>query len=892
MANDLSLSVKLGASLDSGFRGMFGSASKSVGKLGEAMKATHAQLNNIRAYQRNESALNATRVKLGETQAKAQALRLEMSKTGGSAKLSAAFDAAHGKAVKLSAALEAQRANLRMEGTALRNAGIDAKNLSGANERLTRTLEKQKGVMASNYRLMARRKELRDQLIGQWAKLGTAIIAVRALGGWTKDAADFDAEMQSIGNTADLSAEQISGLRDAIFEASKQTGRSIGDVQAGIGFLTAAGLDIGRAQKSIVAIGRAATAETAPIEDLSKASFVLIDSMGIKPEGLNDALDVLTQAGKDGNVELRDMAQQLPALGASFKALHMQGAGAVATMGAALEVARKGAADPAEAANNMRNFLKALTSQTVLQAAQKNFGLNLQKVLENAQAAGANPFEAVMDAIMKTTKGDAFAIAKIFNDAQAQNFLRPMIQNWKEYQKIKTDALSAHGVVDRDFAKMQKTTAQGLTRMGNAWRAFKTNVGAAIGSVFVKLFGWITPVLNGVAKLAGEFPKLTVAVLGAAGAFLTFKTAVTGIKFLETFLPSLGKLGGMVRMLIPGLGMAEGAAAGLSGVFAGLGAAIEATPIGWVITIVAAVVGALVVGALVVRKYWEPIKAFFVGVWQGVKEAMEPVLTDMAESLAPLKPAWDAIASAIGPVVAWFKDLLNPMHATQEQLDKATSAGKVFGHALGFAFKVVSFNIRYTIKAAMWLGTTLGKFAGWYVVTFTRVTDWWRSRWRGAIGFVTRLWGDYKAGVKIIVDWISTKIDWVLAKWESVKNTVAQIGDVASQMMGTKPTAPEHRTRTTLGRTAMALAFGPLGMLAAPTLAAAGAARSHSVPAISMPAARGNTPVVVQAGATNINIHPAAGVDPVAIGAEVDRRLDARDRKQAARVRSTLGDTD
>lgn len=888
MATDLSLSVKLGATLDGAFRGVLGSASKSVGKLGEAMKATHIQLNQVQAYQRTESALGATRIKLQETQAKAQALRLEMARTGGSAKLGAALESTRNKAGKLSAAIEAQRIKLRMEGASLRKAGIDTRDLSSANERLTRTFEKQKGVMASNYRLMARRKELRGQLIGQWAKLGSAIIAARALGGWTKDAADFDAEMQNIGNTADMTSEQIAGLKQSIFEASAQTGRSIGDVQAGIGFLVAAGLDVGRAQKSIVAIGRTATAESANIEDLSKASFTLIDSMGIKPEGLGDALDILTQAGKDGNVELRDMAAQLPGLGAMFNSLHMHGTDAVASMGAALEIARKGAADPAEAANNMRNYIKALYSPTTT-AKAKQFGLDLNKIMADATASGGNPFEASIQAIMKATGGDAAKLAQLFQDAQAQAFLRPMMQHWREYEQVKADALGAHGVVDRDFARMSKTTSQGLARMGQAWGRFKSNVGAAIGSVFVKLFGWITPVLNGIAKLAGEFPKLTVAGLGTAGAFLTFKSAVTGLKFLETFLPSLGKFGGLIRMLIPGLGMAEGAAAGLTGVFEGLGAALAATPVGWI----AAAIGVLVVGALLVRKYWEPIKAFFVGVWQGLKESMEPVLSDMAESLAPLKPAWDLVASGIGAVVGWVKDLLNPMHATQEQLDSATSAGKVFGQALGFVFKALTFNIRMTVKAAVWLGTAIGTVAGWIVVHVQRAADLFRSRWNTAFGFVSRLWNDYKAGVAIIIDWVGAKIDWVLTKWKSVKDTVMQIGDVAGQLVGTKPTAPQNRKRNAMLGAAAGLLMGPIGIAFVSNSAAFNALRPHDgATALAMPAARGAGNIDHSTHTTTIQIQASPGMDTRALGAEVDRRLDERDRKQAARKRSTLGDTD
>lgn len=54
---------------------------------------------------------------------------------------------------------------------------------------------------------------------------------------------------------------------------------------------------------------------------------------------------------------------------------------------------------------------------------------------------------------------------------------------------------------------------------------------------------------------------------------------------------------------------------------------------------VVAVVAAFVAGALLIRKYWEPISAFFSGVVEGLKAAFAPV----AEIFSPLAPVFDSI---------------------------------------------------------------------------------------------------------------------------------------------------------------------------------------------------------------------------------------------------------
>jgi hypothetical protein len=50
-----------------------------------------------------------------------------------------------------------------------------------------------------------------------------------------------------------------------------------------------------------------------------------------------------------------------------------------------------------------------------------------------------------------------------------------------------------------------------------------------------------------------------------------------------------------------------------------------------------AVGAAIVAGALLIRKYWEPISAFFSGVIEGIMSAFAPV----GEMFAPLAPIFD-----------------------------------------------------------------------------------------------------------------------------------------------------------------------------------------------------------------------------------------------------------
>lgn len=110
-----------------------------------------------------------------------------------------------------------------------------------------------------------------------------------------------------------------------------------------------------------------------------------------------------------------------------------------------------------------------------------------------------------------------------------------------------------------------------------------------------------------------------------------------------------------------------------------LGRAMLMNPIGLIIT---AIAGA----AFLIYKYWQPIKAFFTGFWQGLTEGLAPFTTALAPlfqtigtALAPLKPVWDWLVGAFKTAWKWVSQLFQPFQATKQQLDSATSSGIVFG---------------------------------------------------------------------------------------------------------------------------------------------------------------------------------------------------------------------
>lgn len=454
-------------------------------------------------------------------------------------------------------------------------------------EKQRRELQRVTSLESARQANLAKRGELRGK-IGD-AAVATGAVLLPALSSFKKSS-EFNYQLQLIANTADLTKRETIALGEAVLDASRKTGQAAPDMLQAIGFLVAAGMEVKTAQASVLTIGRTATASGAEIEDLAKAAYVLQDALKIDPGQLQGALDILAQAGKEGNVELKDMAKQLPVLGAGFVSLKMEGREAAATMGAALEIARKGAGDADEAANNMKNYIAKIMSPETLKKAKKEFNLDLYQVIQDAQKTGGNPFEASMKAIMEATKGDQKAIGELFGDMQVQNFVRPMIQNWGKYEEIKRKALGASGVTDRDYSKVMATAKMQTAEVTKEAGRLGIALGNSLEPAFGKVASTLTPLIGSVTSFIDENRALvgnSVLVVGALTA-IRVGALVAGYGF--TFLKGAA-LASVAPLRLVGTTLAW------------LGRALLLNPLGLAVTAIAG-------GAYLIYKNWEPIMAW------------------------------------------------------------------------------------------------------------------------------------------------------------------------------------------------------------------------------------------------------------------------------------------
>lgn len=544
---------------------------------------------------------------------------------------------------------EDQRRKLHELRAEMAKAGQSTRDLAGQERRLGEavdTLRRKYDALGSAMRMrqanLDRRSALRGQLVDAVA-LGAALRApiVAAM-----DLESAEVRLGTVLNTDDLERDLGAARKQALAFSrdNMASATEVLDIQYA---LNSAGLDASTARLGSELVSKVATITGGAAEGVGEVVATVFNNLGGSLEG--EASEKLERIGElltktQFKFQIRDFGQ----LGESMK----MAAPALSMFNVELDqgLTLIGALNSAGMQGSQAGTSLSATFRQLSKASDE-FGFDLVRNKD-----GQLDFIATLESLSDTIGGfdnldqeTIDRLQKSFGDEGMRGvmLLGKQLGTLREAQRDVAEG--SKGLVDSSYERFAKSSAGQM----KIFRNRIGEVGVAVGSVLLPglnmVVGAAGSLAVGVAWLSEKFPFLTTVVVGLTAALIVGKVAAIGLGYGWTFVK-----GAWLSAVVAGKAVSAALAlANLRTIT--LGATTKATAVstwalaaaqkGWAIgsTIVTAATGLVTTGfrvmgaavmsnpiglaiaaiaasAFLVIKYWEPIKGFFGGLWEGIKE--------------------------------------------------------------------------------------------------------------------------------------------------------------------------------------------------------------------------------------------------------------------------------
>ncbi|HCK7295607.1 TPA: phage tail tape measure protein [Enterobacter cloacae] len=676
-----------------------------------SLRDLNAQAGRIDGFRKASAQLAVTGQSLNKAKQEAAALAVQFKNTQNPTTAQArAMEAAKKSAADLQLKYNSLRQSLQRQRTELAQAGINTRTLSADERRLktsisetTAQLNRQREALARVSQQQARLSRVKERyqagksLAGGAAAAGAAGVGIATAGtiagvklltpGY--DFAQKNSELQAVLGV-DKQSPEMEALRKQARQLGDNTAASADDAASAQIIIAKSGGDAAAIQAAtpvtlnMALSNRRSMEENAALLTGMKSAFQMSNdqiahigdvlSMTMNKtaadfDGLSDALTYAAPVAKNAGVSIEQTAAMVGALHDAKITGSMAGTGSRAVLsrlqaptGKAYEAIKELGVKTSDSKGNTRPIF-AILKEMQRSFEKNNLGTSQKgEYMKTIFGEEASSAAAVLMTAASSGELDQLTAAFKASDGKTEELVKIMQDNlggdFKEFQ-------SAYEAVGTDLFDQQEGSLRKLTQTATQY--------------VLKLDGWIQK-NKGLAT--------TIGVIAGGG------LALIGV---------LGGIGLIAWPVVTGINAIIAAAGFLGTTLAAMGSAIVSVLVALTWPIVA-VGAAIVAGALLIRKYWEPISAFFSGVVEGLKAAFAPV----AEIFSPLTPVFDSFMEKLRGVWQWFKDLIAPVKSTQETLDSCKNAGVMFGQALADALMLPLKSFKTLRTGVNWLLEKLG----------------------------------------------------------------------------------------------------------------------------------------------------------------------------------------
>ena len=926
--------------------------SKGLSAALQQQQATLRRLNaaqrDVSAFRQQQEATRGTALAHREAQERVRQLATQLAATAApTRKLNNEFKQAKAAAGLLKTQHQQQAVELQRLRGGLERAGISTRQL-GTHERklrgdiaaATAQMDQQRARLASLDAAMARSRKVHSAGMNAAAHgAGIAFASMAALrvqGFPIAQAMTFESAMADVKKVVDFDTpEQFQQMSQDVEDLS----RRLPMVPADIAKIVAAAGQASIPRKELVRFAEdAAKMGVAFDTSAEEAGQTMATWRTAFKMGQDDVVvlaDKINSLGNTGPASVQKISEVVNRIGALGEVAGL-GSGPLAALGAT--VAGMGI-ESEVSATGIKNMLLTLSSGDAATKSQltafKKLGLNAKDMANAMQKDAGGAIVGVLEKLKQLPKAEQAATMTQLFGRESIGAIAPLLTNLEllkgNFDKV-TDAQKYGGSMGAEYAARVATSENALQLLKNIALVVAQSIGKTLLPDFKALVDRTAQVIGKVTEWVRANPQLVATIA---------KVVVVGTA-LATVLGGLLVAGGVGAMALTQIHKAVALLSGGGGIGRLVSQVVSlggrAFPmllnvgrmllplLGGVSAPVLAIGLAIGVVAALVWKYWGPIKAFMVGVWQGVMDVVGPIMAELMTALEPLAPVWDMVSSAMGQAWAWVQKLFAPFAATSEQLHGATDAGRGFGQILG---TVLTVNLRMAVKAIGWL---VAAFTTILPIIQNAVGGAWKylqGAWSMIVGLFTGNGDRIRTGLttmwqginQVLMGWPASMMQAGIDMITGLVGGITSMGGAALDAVSGIASGITNKFKGMLGIHSPSRVFAQFGDFTMQGLAG-GLDRSQGEPlqqvtslgdrmkqvgagialgAASMPVVAGGAPVVAAGAGTaaaagsgaatyHINVTAPAGADAQALAQLIRQAIDDHERSKATRQGSRLSD--
>jgi len=589
-----------------------------------------------------------------------------------------AFETLDQRATRLGRTLQQVRAG-RVAGTA---AGDDVGELIRQEERLGGALQRTNTLRANR----ARRSELGGEVV---STMGLALMAAAPI----KAAADFETVMTDVRESVQMTDGEFKTLGKSILAMSTTLPLST----AALGEIVAQGAKLGIANKDLQSFAQSAGEMSIALgisgEEAGQMMAHWRTSMGLSQQQavlLGDAVNTL---GDNMNISSTDLGEVIRKEGS-----YAMSAGFSAAQTAALSAALLNSGTPAKQTGmifkGMTGALLAGEHATKAQAkAFEALGISSTDVTAKMKTDAVGALNDVLAAVAKQPKELQGGIIGNLFGPKAKEPILALLANTQSLSKalnIVGKESNYAGANQEEAGKKSQTAANQMIMAANSTSELGVIIGQALLPTLKSLTAGFSTVAGWLASLSTSFQPVISVVAGLGAGLIALKVVMLAGGFAATFISDAWTLAsGAIAFFTSGTAASTAAMVGQKLAVAGLWVAQQAMA-AWTATCTAAQwlwnvalsanpIGLVVIGitafgvlAYTVYKNWEPIAAWFKGVWAtmaaGVGGMVASVTGAFSSMAATVRGIWESLINWLSAKFAQIGAAANGLIATAQTI--------------------------------------------------------------------------------------------------------------------------------------------------------------------------------------------------------------------------------